>query len=378
VTGSPLWLEKESEPIRSAAFRGAVDIAIVGGGVTGCAAAWSLARAGRRVRLHEARQIAGGASGRNGGFALRGAAMAYDHAVRDHGPDAAHLLWKRSEDALHAIRDLAGDALRPVGSFRLAADDDEAGALREEYEAIRQAGFDVDWLDPLPVPLCDLFVSGIGHPTDGALQPARWVRRLARAAAEAGAEIREHSRVSALAQLDAEHVLLATDGYVIGLVASDRCIAPTRGQVVATAPLDRMVFPTPCYARYGLDYWHQTSDRRLVYGGHRDASPETEGTMTEGINDPVQRAIGESVAELLGSAPAITHRWSGIFGSTADLLPLVGRVPDADRIWVAAGYSGHGNVLGFACGELVAAAILGRPDPLLDLFDPGRLPGSRP
>ena len=37
------------------------------------------------------------------------------------------------------------------------------------------------------------------------------------------------------------------------------------------------------------------------------------------------------------------------------------------------GYSGHGNVLGFACGELVAAAIIGQPAPMLDLMRPARL-----
>ena len=42
------------------------------------------------------------------------------------------------------------------------------------------------------------------------------------------------------------------------------------------------------------------------------------------------------------------------------------------RVWVAAGYSGHGNVLGFGCGELVADALLGRESPQLALLDPAR------
>ena len=54
-------------------------------------------------------------------------------------------------------------------------------------------------------------------------------------------------------------------------------------------------------------------------------------------------------------------------------MPLAGRVPGHGGVWVAAGYSGHGNVLGLACGELVAQAILGRPAPELELFDPARL-----
>ena len=48
---------------------------------------------------------------------------------------------------------------------------------------------------------------------------------------------------------------------------------------------------------------------------------------------------------------------------------------DLERLWVAGGYSGHGNVLGFACGRLVARAVLGDRDPLLDLFAPARGPG---
>jgi gamma-glutamylputrescine oxidase len=375
VTRRSLWLEEASEPIRSHPLTGKIDAEIVGGGVTGCAAALTLARAGWRVRLHDAREIAGGASGRNGGFALRGGAMPFHEAVRDHGAAPARLLWESSEGALVAIAELAGDAFRAVGSIRLAVDEAEAAELRREYDALVAAGFAAVWLDPLPHELARNFVAGLGHPSDGALQPARWVRRLAHLAAQEGVDVREHSRVVRLSELQAEHVVVATDGYPTELLASEARIAPTRGQVVATAPLGRVLFPVPCYARHGLDYWHQTPDRRLVYGGHRDASPATEQTAEEGLAEPVQRAIEAAIVELLGEAPTITHRWSGIFGSTTDLLPYVGAERDVDGVWVAGGYSGHGNVLGFVCGELVARAILGERSPLLDLFDPGR---SRP
>jgi glycine/D-amino acid oxidase-like deaminating enzyme len=56
---------------------------------------------------------------------------------------------------------------------------------------------------------------------------------------------------------------------------------------------------------------------------------------------------------------------------TPTSLPATGN--KAGQMRVAAGYSGHGNVLGFICGELVAAAILGAEDPLLELFSPARL-----
>jgi len=51
-------------------------------------------------------------------------------------------------------------------------------------------------------------------------------------------------------------------------------------------------------------------------------------------------------------------------------------VPGRDeRVWVAGGYSGHGNVLGFACGHLVAEAMLGQYSPQLGLLTPERFEG---
>src|SRR5881409_4341494 len=74
-----------------------VDVAVVGGGVTGCACAHVLAGAGLRVRLHEAREIASGASGRNGGFALWGGALPYDTARERLGSERAREIWRLTE-----------------------------------------------------------------------------------------------------------------------------------------------------------------------------------------------------------------------------------------------------------------------------------------
>lgn len=353
-------------------------MAVVGGGVTGCACALALAERGLRVRVHEGREVASGASGRNGGFALRGGAMPYDRARDRLGPARARLLWTLTERTLVRLAALAGDAFRPTGSLRLAGDAAEATELRREHDALREDGFAVEWLEALGAPLAGRFPAGLRHPTDGALQPARWVRRLAAAAVTAGAEVREHDRVAAVEHLDADHVVVATDGYTSGLVpALDVAVRPTRGQVVATEPLPELLFPCPHYARHGYDYWQQTPDRRLVIGGWRDAGLDAEWTAEEATTPAVQERLEAFVRDLLGSLPPITHRWAGSFGTTADNLPLAGAVPRRPGVWVAAGYSGHGNVLGLACGELVARAIVGERPPELELFDPARLLAPR-
>jgi gamma-glutamylputrescine oxidase len=192
--------------------------------------------------------------------------------------------------------------------------------------------------------------------------------------AEHGVAFAENARVTSLDELEAEQIVIATDGSGRGLRPElDDALWPARGQVLATAPLDEQLFACPHYARQGFDYWQQLPNGRIILGGFRDFSILTEMTDDETTTGPIQEALDAFLGELLGYMPEVTHRWAGIFGLTQDLLPLVGPVPGQDGVWIAAGYSGHGNVLGLMCGELVAAALRGAGDPLLDLFAPSRL-----
>jgi glycine/D-amino acid oxidase-like deaminating enzyme len=371
---NPYWLDEPSPPRPDTKLDGRADVAIVGAGVTGCSAAVRLAEAGLRVRVHDARGIAEGASGRNGGFALGGAAARYDVARDTYGAERAKGLWRWTHEALDRMADLAGDALRRTGSYRLAGDEEEREGIRLEYEALREDGFEAEWLDDVPGGAAGLFHGAISHPHDGSIQPARFVRRLAALATTAGAEFREHDLVEDPEALDADRVLVATDGYGHGLVpAIADLVWPTRGQVIVSEPLDRVLYDRPHYARQGFDYWQQLPDGRILLGGFRDVSILDELTDVEETTPTIQSSLESFLHELAGEEVPVTHRWAGIFGLTQDMLPLVGSVSGGDgRVWVAGGYSGHGNVLGFACGELVADAILGRESPQLELLDPAR------
>jgi glycine/D-amino acid oxidase-like deaminating enzyme len=183
--------------------------------------------------------------------------------------------------------------------------------------------------------------------------------------------------VSDPSELEAETVVVATDGYPSGLLGElEGLIVPTRGQVIATEPLSERLFEAPHYGRHGFDYWHQAEDGRIVAGGFRDVSLDREFTDEEAITDDVQEALASFVNGPVGRPLRVDSRWAGIRGLVLDFLPVVGEVPGMPGTWVAAGYSGHGNVLGFACGRLAARAILGDRDPLLDLFEPARLLGA--
>ena len=375
----PYWLDSPAVRYPPLAGDESVDVAVVGGGVTGLACARVLGEAGLRVRVLEARRVGGGASGRNGGFALRGLAIPYAEL-------GALDLWRLTEEALQRVAALAGDLFRPVGSMFLAVSEEELAEGRAELGALSQDGFAVEWRerDELPEILRPHFLGGLWHAADGLLEPGRWTRRLAALAAASGASLSEETRVDELegteartgrGTVSAEHVVLATDGYTDGLVPEiGRLLTPARNQVLATAALAERYFEPALYARSGYDYWQQTGDGRIVVGGWRDADLEAEFTRSEETTAAIQSRLEGFLERLLGAVPEITHRWAGLIGLTPDHLPLVGPVPGRPRVWAALGYSGHGNVLGLASGEGIANAILGRPDPRLAAFSPERFP----
>src|SRR3954449_11966757 len=132
---TPYWLTDAEIALPERRLEGPPEVEIVGGGITGCACALALARAGRRVRVLDERPgVAEGASGRNGGFALGGGAARYDVARQSYGAERAASFWHWTHEALDRMAELAGDALQRTGSYRLAGDEEECEGIRLEYE----------------------------------------------------------------------------------------------------------------------------------------------------------------------------------------------------------------------------------------------------
>jgi glycine/D-amino acid oxidase-like deaminating enzyme len=375
----------------------AADVVVVGAGVTGCACALALAQHGADVVVLEAGETAAGASGRNGGFASAGTGLAPGAAAEAIGMRSAVALHRATEAALDDMLAIAAaqgepDAVRRTGSLWAAADD-EAAAMDAAAAALASAGVECRRAPELvPAPMRARYPHALLSPGDCVLQPARWTRALARTAAAAGARIHEGSPVTGIEPVrgglravapgggvTAAAVVVACDGLIPRLVPELRGIVyPVRGQMLATEPLPDPVAHLPVHCDHGFVYLRPTFDGRLAIGGCRTADLDAEYTSDERTTGPVQRAIERFVSERLGLAGArITHRWAGIMGFSADLLPVVGPVPGRDGLHVAGGYSGVGNVQGFVCGRIVADLIAGRPHPLAAPLSVSRF-GLRP
>ena len=214
----------------------AADVVVVGAGFTGCACALRLASGGAAVVVLDAAEVAAGASGRNGGFASAGTGLGLADAAALIGMPAALALHRATDAALDEMLTLAAgrgdhDAIERTGSLWIAAAD-EADDLRAALAGLRNAGVDCRAAaDLVPAPMRARYAYAALFPRDCRIDPARFVRALARTATAAGARIHEGSPVSAIepgpggwrvrtpaGDVRARAVVVACDGRVPRLV----------------------------------------------------------------------------------------------------------------------------------------------------------------
>lgn len=385
------------------------DVVVIGGGVSGCSTAWHLARAGANVVLLEAREIASGASGRNGGFLLAGLAHRFSSLVELLGDERAAELYAMSatgRDELYATANSIGvgeHAMR-TGSLRLAVDPSEVADLDREATLLEQHGFPVERLTrtALPDDLGAHFLGGLRFPEDGRSFPAAWVRGLSADARDAGATLHEHSPVASIdddvdevrvtttngTTVTARRVVVATESWLSGLVPElQGLVLPYRSQVLAAAPpLDergdvRRVLPHVTWSRRGWDYAQQTIDGHVVIGGEEPEDVSRLRTWDETINDDDQAWLESWLRRVFGFTPDVVTRWAGVLSQTPDGFPYVGPLPNRPRVLACGGWGGAGNVLGFACGGLVADLLRGDANRIPAEFTPLRradaAPGAR-
>jgi gamma-glutamylputrescine oxidase len=368
----PYWLDYPYEPRPPLDRDIEVDACVIGGGVSGLASAQELARRGAQTVLLEASTVASGASGRNGGFLLAGAAPFHLDARERWGREPAARIYARTVEVQQEVYALAeslgvSDAVRRVGSLRLATSEEEAQHVRRHVEALKEDGFEAELIqrDELEPALLKIGHAGCLVSHDAALQPARWIRAFATHAESSGAKIFENSpaqladdRVTANGStVKVRHVVVAADGPLPGLVpeSNDR-VKARRLHMLATAPLERRVVRTLVYARYGYEYFQQTPDGRIALGGFSDLDGPASYTSEERGDPRVWDRLESYLRGELGVASAtVTHRWVGVVGFSDDSRPFAGQVRDG--LYALGGYSGTGNLIGLIAGRAVAERI---------------------
>lgn len=376
-----LWRATSREGFAAPVYSGdrSVDLAIIGAGFTGSAAALEAARQGASVCLLEAETVGHGGSGRNVGLVNAGLWLPPDQVTAQMGEGPGRRLIAALAEAPSRVFDLIAregidcEATR-AGTLHLAH---APGGLADLRERLRQG---LAHGAPLSLLTAEetaertgsrAFHGALFDPRAGTIQPLAYAQGLARAAARAGAKLYEHSRVSALSRekggwrlevrghvLRATRVLVATNAYHLGLgPAFQPRFVPVHYCQYATDPLpeslrkDILPGGEGCWDT-ALVMSSVRMDRagRLIIGGIGNG-----GGPGGAIHaDWAARKMVALYPALLGQK--LVHGWSGRIAMTGDHIPkILAFGPDALACF---GYSGRGIGPGTVFGTEAARALL--------------------
>lgn len=361
----------------------AVDVAIIGGGITGLTAARLLKESGLRVALLEANVIGGGTTGFTTAHLDATTDEPLDTMIANFGEAGARTAIAASRAAIDLIERWAnefGDCeFARVPSYAYTESKDGVRALQKQEAAARKLELPVSFEQVVPLPFACAGAVKISN--QGRVHSLRYLHALAAEVQGGGSHIFEHT--TAQPPKDGAPCVVSTPG---GEVRAAHVFVATHSAFLGISQLDLRVFPYQSYViavRVEDDvpdalYW----DDQDPYHYIRHATPADPDLLLiggadhkTGHADDERRSFAdlEQYAKQRFNVRAIEHRWSGEYFAPADGLPHIGLVPGTKHLYVATGYNGTGMTLGTAAGRIVTDLILGRENAAAELFRPGRL-----
>ena len=363
------------------------DLLVVGAGILGLSTALRASRRGLSVRVVEAGEIGGGASGLNGGQVIPG--LKYDpewligHFGEKRGRALVDFAASTADSVFDLIRTEKLDVPYTRNGWIQAAHTETALANARERDRQWQArGADCSMLDESEIASLTSARGYIGGWLDrraGVIDPLAYTHELARLCIAAAARITANRRVTGLTQrggiwravtergetIAAKSVVVATNAYSDGLVPGlARTIVPLHSFQIATKPLPaglaEQILPggqAVSDSRRILIYFRKSPDGRFMLGGRgRMSLPRSTADWSH-----LEHAMVRLFPALAGIA--IERRWFGRVAMTPDHLPHI-HEPEKGLV-TGVGCQGRGIGLMTALGQRIADYVAtGNPDTL--------------
>ena len=358
-----------------------LDVAVIGAGVTGLSIAFHLAeRDAGSVTVFERAGIGSGASGVQPG------------GVRQQWGTRLNVLM--AQESLRFYRDIVerleprvDPVFRRCGYLFVATTDETAARLQAEVALQNELGVPSRLLsaaeaaEVVPSLRAEAVVCGAFCQEDGYFdRPQGVVEAFAEAAARRGVRV-ERAEAKVLEPLGrawrvhfADGSSVETGAVVVAAYTDTPSLVAPLGVEVPIEPEDRHMFFSEPIGERLLEPLFVAPDRR--FAAKQLADGRVLASDLAAVGDPDsqreswRRNVREAIVDLVPlleyvSLPLLV---GGVYDVTPDRQAIVGPVPGHERVWIAAGFSGHGFMMAPAIGAGVARGICGE--------DPGELIGA--
>jgi glycine/D-amino acid oxidase-like deaminating enzyme len=350
------------------------DLVVVGGGFTGLWAAIEakLESPNQRIVLLDADRIAGGATGRNGGFISSSLTHGFGNGL-SRWPDEILELERLGIKNLNEISNrisefgISCDFVRE-GEIAVAVAKYQYDELVGVHKQKRALGLDSILMDRHTIRdsiKSPLFEGGLVDPHSALVNPAELAWGLARAGVARGVSIYENSKVVALqdcvnhvrvstsgGHIDSKKVILATNAYPPLLKYLRNYVVPVYDYVLVTEPLSRDQRDSVGWRnRQGLadagnqfHYYRLTADNRVLFGGfdakyHRGNGMGPEFDVDENSFALLADHFAQTFPQLAGVQ--FTHGWGGAIDTCSRFSAFWGTSHGGKTAYVL-GYTGLG------------------------------------
>ena len=357
------------------------DLAIIGGGFTGVSTAYHFSQRfpEKRVVLLEAKSLANGASGRNGGMMLN-----WVYGTGSMSDVMTKRVYQSTLDTIDGIEAIIQKhnlkvSYRRDGCFEVFTDAKRAEEAEADAKYYQSLGIPIQWLTAeqarQKIDLEGIY-GGLLDPTEGQLNGVEYLRELRPVLQEQGVQVFENTPVTNITEgetirletpkgsIKTKAIVLATNGYTGKLGYFRKSYFPLHSHVFSTkaqsdTQLDAMGWhSTAAFADdlNRISYASKTREGHIVFGGGSNLSYDYKFNNRTVVPNPPARAFTDMRSTLTNYLPQtkaleISHKWTGLLAISLRRNCSMGVMGDHKNIYYSLGYSGHG---------LTAANMAGR------------------
>jgi len=397
-SNEPFWLLKNGLMTSYPSLKSdeECDVLIIGGGITGSLIAHQMVEDGYKTMLIDKREICNGSTSATTSMLQYEIDVPLFELIEKIGEKGAIASYKACSDSIDNLEKLTKKIKSKAGfkrkeSLYFASKKKDVSWLKKEFEARREAGFDVKWLESKEI--LDKFgfentFGGIVSKQGASIDAFKFAHELFDLNVKKGLKIFDKTEMKSVKYLKGYNLVSTTNGpqikakkiiYCIGyeskdLIKKDFVDLKSTFAVVSEIDHDKFKNITDTLV-WNTDepyiYMRTTDDGRMLIGGGDEDFQDPQ--KRDALLDKKEKEILKVLKKIKPDYPFYTDFvWAGTFGETKDGLPYIGEHPKFKNSYFVLGFGGNGITFSVTGMEMASQFMKNKKHLLSKYFKFGR------